>query len=251
MIEAREEVAVQDISDIKEKIADIQMSLENEPAETVIKWAMDVFGDRVAVASSFGADDVVLIDMAVRINPDVRVFTLDTGRLPYETYDVMDRIKEKYNLKIEVCFPDKNSISRMVETEGFNLFYKGIEARQLCCRVRKVEPLKEKLRELDAWVCGLRRDQAVTRTDVKKVEIDAFGGNIIKVNPLTDWNEELVWDYIKKNDVPYNKLHDKNYPSIGCAPCTRAVNPGEDIRAGRWWWENPDMKECGLHKRNK
>ncbi len=251
MIEAREEVAVQDISDIKEKIADIQISLENEPAETVIKWAMDVFSDRVAVASSFGADDVVLIDMAVRINPGVRVFTLDTGRLPYETYDVMDRIKEKYNLKIEVCFPDKNSISSMVETEGFNLFYKGIEARQLCCRVRKVEPLKEKLRELDAWVCGLRRDQAVTRTDVKKVEIDAFGGNIIKVNPLTDWNEELVWDYIKKNDVPYNKLHDKNYPSIGCAPCTRAVNPGEDIRAGRWWWENPDMKECGLHKRNK
>lgn len=251
MIEVREEVAVQDLSDIRERISDIQESLENEPAETVIKWALENFGDRVAVASSFGADDVVLIDMAVRINPEVRVFTLDTGRLPYETYDVMDRIKDKYGIKIEVCFPDKNSIRRMVEAEGFNLFYKGIESRQLCCRVRKVEPLKEKLRELDAWVCGLRRDQAVTRTDVKKVEIDAFSGNIFKVNPLTDWNEELVWEYIKKNDVPYNKLHDKNYPSIGCAPCTRAVNPGEDIRAGRWWWENPEMKECGLHKRNK
>lgn len=251
MIEAREEVAVQDKSDIRERISEIQMSLENEPAETVIKWALDIFGDRVAVASSFGADDVVLIDMAVRINPGVRVFTLDTGRLPYETYDVMDRIKEKYGVNIEVCFPEKKSISRMVETQGFNLFYKGIESRQLCCRVRKVEPLKEKLRELDAWVCGLRRDQAVTRTDVKKVEIDAFGGDIIKLNPLTDWNEELVWDYIKKNEVPYNKLHDHNYPSIGCAPCTRAVAPGEDIRAGRWWWENPEMKECGLHKGNK
>lgn len=229
-------------------LAGIGESLEQGSAEDVLGWALGAFGDKVAIASSFGAEDVVLIDMASRINPDVRVFTLDTGRLPYETYELMDEVRERYNIDIELCFPDKDRVKEMVEAYGFNLFYKGVEMRKLCCQIRKVEPLKEKLKGLDAWICGLRREQAVTRSDVRKVENDAFAGNIIKVNPLADWQEEEVWGYIRANDVPFNKLHDKNYPSIGCAPCTRAIKPCEDIRAGRWWWEDPEQKECGLHK---
>lgn len=239
------------MTEVKERFAEVQESLNNETAENIMRWALETYGSRVAIASSFGAEDVVLIDMAASINPDVKIFTLDTGRLPYETYDLMDAIKEKYNVKIEVCFPDKGRIQEMVETHGFNLFYKSIELRQLCCRVRKVEPLKEKLKDFDAWICGLRREQAVTRTEVKKIEIDAFSGNLVKLNPLADWQEIDLWDYIKTHDVPYNKLHDKEYPSIGCAPCTRAVKPCEDIRAGRWWWEDPEKKECGLHNNKK
>lgn len=227
--------------------SDIQASLENASADEVLRWALRAYGERVAIASSFGAEDVALIDMAARINPDTRVFTLDTGRLPYETYDLMDEIRERYGIDIEICFPDKEKIKDMTVTHGFNLFYRNAELRRLCCSVRKIEPLKEKLRELDAWVCGLRREQSVTRTEVRKVEADSFAGGIVKVNPLADWTEEEVWDYIRKNNVPYNRLHDKEYPSIGCAPCTRAVKPCEDIRAGRWWWEKPEQKECGLH----
>jgi phosphoadenosine phosphosulfate reductase len=159
----------------------------------------------------------------------------------------MDKIKEKYNIKIEVFFPNRESVEKMVFEHGFNLFYKSVELRKLCCKVRKVEPLNIALRTVDAWICGLRREQSVTRVDVKKVEVDTVHNNILKINPLIDWTEKDVWDYIRRNDVPYNALHDKNYPSIGCAPCTRAIKPGEDIRAGRWWWESPDKKECGLH----
>lgn len=222
---------------------------ENGSAEDLLRWTFAAYGGRVAIASSFGAEDVVLIDMAVRINPDVRVFTLDTGRLPYETYILMDAIRERYDINIEVCFPDADRIKDVTEAHGFNLFYNSIELRKLCCKVRKIDPLKVKLKDLDAWICGLRREQSVTRTGVSKVEVDAFAGGIIKVNPLADWTESDVWDYIKENDIPYNELHDKNYPSIGCAPCTRAVMPGEDVRAGRWWWESPEQKECGLHNR--
>lgn len=240
--------SVEAVSD-SEDISGIQGSHEDSSAEDILRWALSMYEDRVAIASSFGAEDVVLIDMAARINLDVRVFTLDTGRLPYETYDLMDALKERYNINIEVCFPDKGRIKDMVETHGFNLFYKSIELRQLCCRVRKIEPLKGKLKDLDAWICGLRREQSVTRTEVRKVGIDSFANNIVKVNPLADWTEEDVWGYIRVNDVPYNKLHDKEYPSIGCAPCTRSIKPCEDIRAGRWWWEDPELKECGLHNK--
>ncbi len=221
--------------------------LENKSAYELLEYVINKYKDKIALASSFGAEDVVLVDMMVKISPHVKIFTLDTGRLPYETYDLMDKIRDKYNIKIDVYFPDKESVQKMIFENGFNLFYKSVELRKLCCKIRKVEPLKIALSELEAWICGLRREQSVTRSEVRKVEVDQTHNGILKINPLADWTEKQVWDYINKNNVPYNILHDKGYPSIGCAPCTRAVKPGEDIRAGRWWWETPDKKECGLH----
>ncbi len=233
----------------------ITEDFESKTAQEILKWALEKFKDKVALASSFGAEDVVLIDMILKIakssmsNIQPLIFTLDTGRLPQETYDLMDKIKEKYKINIEVYFPDAESVEKMVSQYGFNLFYKSVELRQLCCKVRKVEPLNRALKNLDAWICGLRREQSVTRIDIKKVEVDQAHNGILKINPLADWTEQQLWDYIKENDVPYNELHDKGYPSIGCAPCTRAVKRTEDIRAGRWWWEEPQKKECGLHIR--
>lgn len=223
-------------------------NLDDKTAEEVLKYAMQEFDGKVGLASSFGAEDVVLMDMMAKIDIDkAYVFTLGIGRLPYETYDVWDAFRKKYpQLKIEMFFPDTKAVEDMVNKYGPNLFYESIELRKLCCDVRKVEPLNRALAKLDAWITGLRREQAVTRGSINKVENDtAF--NLIKFNPLSDWSEEDVWNYIRQNNVPYNTLHDKNYPSIGCAPCTRAVKEGEDIRAGRWWWEQPDQKECGLH----
>jgi phosphoadenosine phosphosulfate reductase len=217
-----------------------------ETGENTLRWALKTFDNKVAIASSFGAEDVVLIDMAVRIDPAVKIFTLDTGRLHQETYDVMDKIRERYNINIEVCFPDKNKVQEMVKKHGVNLFYESTDLRKLCCRIRKIEPLLEKLKDLDAWICGLRQEQAFSRLEIKKVENDHLN-NIIKINPLADWTESDVWEYIRKNNVPYNKLHDIDFPSIGCAPCTRSISLCEDIRAGRWWWEEPEKKECGIH----
>lgn len=223
--------------------------LEDKTTKEVLQWAIEEYRDRIALACSFGAEDVVLIDLMVKIDPQIRIFTLDTGRLPQETYDVMDAIKEKYKLNLEVYFPNTSSVEEMEAMHGPNLFYKSAELRKLCCKVRKIEPLERAFSTLSAWVCGLRRQQAVTRTQIKKVEVDMAHSEITKINPLADWTEEDIWSYIKENDIPYNTLHDKNYPSIGCAPCTRAIMPGEDIRAGRWWWETPQQKECGLHKK--
>lgn len=224
--------------------------LDKKSAQDVMAWALDKLHARVALAWS-GAEDVVVLDIMWRIRKDCRVFTLDTGRLNPETYDVMERAREKYGLALEVMFPRPDLVEPMVRKKGLNLFYDSVDNRKECCRVRKVEPLGRALANLDGWVTGLRRDQAVTRGTLRKVEVDADHGGILKLNPIADWSHEMVWDYIKKNDVPYNRLHDMGYPSIGCAPCTRAVKPGEDIRAGRWWWENPDTKECGLHVRAK
>ena len=221
--------------------------LESKSAEELIQWALTTFGDRVTLASSFGAEDVVLIDMLAAVNPKARIFTLDTGRLNQETYDVMDQIREKYGVTIEVMFPDATAVEQMVRERGLNLFYHSIENRKRCCGVRKVEPLNRALANLDAWITGLRRDQVVTRASVKKAELDENHRGIVKLNPLADWTWTQVWEYVKRHKVPYNMLHDQGYPSIGCAPCTRAVKPGEDGRAGRWWWEQPDQKECGLH----
>jgi phosphoadenosine phosphosulfate reductase len=178
---------------------------------------------------------------------DFRLFTLDTGRLNQETYDCMDAIRERYGVQIEVFFPEATGVEKMVRENGLNLFYNSVDLRKLCCAVRKVEPLNRALKDLDAWMTGLRREQAVTRVDIRKVELDKDHGDIVKINPLVDWSYDDVWDYIRRNNVPYNRLHKQGYPSIGCAPCTRAVRPGEDFRAGRWWWENPNTKECGLH----
>jgi phosphoadenosine phosphosulfate reductase len=204
------------------------------------------FGDKIGLATSFGAEDQVLTDMLCKVIKQPVIFTLDTGRLPEETYEVMEATRKKYGIEIEVLFPERAEMEEMVNKCGPNLFYGSIEARKLCCRVRKIGPLRRKLSELDVWICGLRAEQSVTRTELEKIECDnAFG--LIKVCPLADWSLERVWEYIRKGDVPYNKLHDGGFPSIGCEPCTRAVKPGEDVRAGRWWWEEPEHKECGLH----
>ena len=220
---------------------------ESKSAGEVLAWALAEFHPRIALAASLGAEDVVLIDMLLELNPNARAFTLDTGRLPHQTYALMEAIQERYGLAVEIYFPQAEAVETMVRERGANLFYKSIENRKLCCGVRKVEPLGRALAGLDAWITGLRRQQAVTRTGVRKVEIDSDHGGIIKVNPLADWTTEQVWAYVRAHNVPYNALHDRGYPSIGCAPCTRAVKPGEDERAGRWWWEHPETRECGLH----
>jgi len=230
-----------------EAIAALNGQLAGKSPQEILAWALNEFHPRIALASSFGAEDVVLIDMLQKINPASRVFTLETGRLPYETYDLMDALRERYGLSIEVYFPQAPAVEEMVRAHGVNLFYQSIERRKQCCGVRKVEPLNRALSGLDAWITGLRRDQAVTRAGVQVVELDRDHGEIVKINPLVDWSGDDVWRHIKTYQVPYNALHDRGYPSIGCAPCTRAVKPGEDPRAGRWWWESPETKECGLH----
>jgi phosphoadenosine phosphosulfate reductase len=222
--------------------------VENLDAQGVLKWAFERYHPRLALACSFQAEESVLIDMMHRLRgSDFRIFSLDTGRLNQETYDCMDAMRERYGIEVEVFFPDASRVETMVRENGLNLFYRSVESRKLCCDIRKVGPLNRALKNLAAWMTGLRREQAPTRTDLLKVEIDQGHGGIAKINPLIDWSHKQVWDYIRENNVPYNKLHDQGYPSIGCAPCTRAVKPGEDIRAGRWWWENPETKECGLH----
>jgi len=228
-----------------EKIS--QNEFDRKTAEEVLKFALEKFGNKVALASSFGAEDVVLIDLMSKIDKNANIFTLDTKRLHKETYEVAERIKEKYGVKIKAYFPDKKKVEELERTKGLFSFRESIENRKECCNIRKVEPLKRALAGLDAWITGLRKDQVVTRANIHKIEIDEAHNKIIKFNPLADWTEKQVWSYIKKNDVPYNKLHDKSFPSIGCEPCTRAVKPGEDFRAGRWWWEKPEKRECGLH----
>lgn len=218
----------------------------NKPAEEVLAFFLEKFKNKIALASSLGAEDQVLTRMIAIINPVTRIFTLDTGRLFPETYDLMARTNEKYGIKLNVYFPDAGMVETMVNEKGINLFYESIENRKLCCGIRKVEPLKRAFKDLDVWICGLRKDQSVTRFFTKTVEWDQANG-LIKINPLLNWTEKQVWDYIKEHEVPYNELHDKGFPSIGCQPCTRAIKPGEDVRAGRWWWETPEQKECGLH----
>ena len=230
------------------QIKKIAEKMEDKSAMEVLKWAINAYAPKIALASSFGAEDVILIDMMVKINKEkAKIFTLDTGRLNQETYDVMDAIRKKYGIQIEVYFPEQRETEEMVKIKGMNLMYESVENRKLCCEIRKVHPLNRALSNLDGWITGLRREQAITRANIYKLEIDSSHGNIVKINPLADWTNEMIWDYIHKNNVPYNKLHDSGYPSIGCEPCTRAVHRGEDPRAGRWWWENATQKECGLH----
>lgn len=230
------------------QIKKIAEKMEDKSAMEVLKWAINAYAPKIALASSFGAEDVILIDMMVKINKEkAKIFTLDTGRLNQETYDVMDAIRKKYDIQIEVYFPEQRETEEMVKIKGMNLMYESVENRKLCCEIRKVHPLNRALSNLDGWITGLRREQAITRANIYKLEIDSSHGNIVKINPLADWTNEMIWDYIHKNNVPYNKLHDSGYPSIGCEPCTRAVHRGEDPRAGRWWWENATQKECGLH----
>ena len=202
-----------------------------------------------ALACSFGAEDMVLLDMVARTKSPVAVFTLDTGRLPQETYDLMQTARSQYRgLTIETYFPKAESVEAYVRENGVNGFYDSVALRERCCGVRKIEPLKRALAGKKSWITGLRREQSATRSAIAPIEWDAANG-LQKVSPLAEWSSEDVWVYVKRFDVPTNALHRKGYPSIGCAPCTRAVEPHEDPRAGRWWWENADTRECGLHPR--
>ena len=219
-----------------------------ESPEKALKYFLEEFPGTSALSSSLSYEDQTITDMMVKIRKDARIFTLDTGRQFPETYELIDRTDMQYGIKIEVFFPDFRKVQEMVREHGINLFYDGVELRHLCCSIRKVEPLKRALQGVDVWISGLRREQSVTRTDMQMVEYDAVD-NVIKLNPLILWTEAQVKDYVHRNGVPYSRLHDQGFPSIGCQPCTRAVKPGDDIRAGRWWWEDPDHRECGLHSR--
>jgi phosphoadenosine phosphosulfate reductase len=200
------------------------------------------------LASSLGAEDMVLTDLLAKHAPGISIFSLDTGRLNPETYDLLAKVQETYGDRVElrVFYPQAEAIQQYVEANGINAFYNSVDLRKACCGIRKVEPLKRALAGHKAWITGMRRQQAVTRKDMPFEEYDADHG-LMKFNPLADWTEKEVWQYIRDNNVPYNALHDQHYPSIGCAPCTRAIAVGEDIRAGRWWWEDEAGKECGLH----
>lgn len=216
--------------------------------EELLRWAIGRWRDRIAIGTSFQAEGMVLLDMAWRIDPKIRVFTLDTGRLPEETYELIERVRERYGLRVELITPDPQAVAELVRRDGPNLFYRSLAARRACCRVRKVEPLGRALRGLDAWITGLRRDQAASRRETPRVAVDAEHSGIVKLSPLADWRWDDVWAYVRVHEVPYHALYDQGYTSIGCAPCTRPVKPWEDHRAGRWWWESPGShKECGLH----
>jgi phosphoadenosine phosphosulfate reductase len=199
-------------------------------------------------ASSFGAEDMVLLDLIAAHAPSIGVFTLDTGRLPEETHALIARARAHYGIAVSIYLPDAARLEAFVNSHGPNSFFDGIEQRRACCALRKSEPLRRALAGKGAWVTGLRRDQSSTRADLAAEEFDSVHG-LPKFNPLAQWSEDDVWSYLRAHRVPWSALHDRGYRSIGCAPCTRAVEPGEDVRAGRWWWEQADQKECGLHRR--
>ncbi len=217
-------------------------------AEEILGKVLEMHSAKAVFSSSLGAEDQVITHMLMQIDKKASIFTLDTGRMFPETYELIEKTEARYDFRIKVFFPDYQAVEQMVQSRGINLFYHSIENRKMCCHIRKIEPLKRALKGNEVWITGLRREQSPTRQDLQYAEWDS-ANRIIKVNPLLDWTEQQVWDYIRKHKIPYNSLHDKGFPSIGCQPCTRAVEPGEDVRAGRWWWENPDTKECGLHKR--
>lgn len=229
-------------------IADWNDQLSGASAQQIVAFFLEKFKGKIAFSTSLGLEDQVLTQMVADVDPSTRVFTLDTGRLFPEAYDLMDRTSKKYKINLEVFFPNAHEVEEMVTQKGINLFYDSIENRKLCCRLRKLVPLARAMQGLDAWITGLRREQSVTRENMQVVEWDA-GNNMLKINPLIDWTEKQTWDYINEHKIPVNPLHKKGFASIGCQPCTRAIEPGEETRAGRWWWENPETKECGLHKK--
>ncbi len=233
------------ITGLADKLAE---RFRGRPPEDVLSWALSEYHPNVALASSFSREDIALIAMMTDIRPDARVFALDTGRLNEETYEASEAVRRKLGVRIEWHFPDREQVEQLERTKGLYSFRESLENRHECCRIRKVEPLARALSGLRAWVTGQRRDQSVTRAALPVFETDEAHGGILKINPLTEWTEEQVRSFILERNLPYNRLHDAGYPSIGCAPCTRAVLPGEDPRAGRWWWERPEHKECGLHR---
>jgi phosphoadenosine phosphosulfate reductase len=216
-------------------------------AAVLLERIQDEFSP-ATLASSLGAEDMVLTHLVAKYAPGISIFSLDTGRLNPETHDLLAKVQETYgpNVLVKVFYPQADAIQYYVQANGINAFYHSVELRKACCGIRKVEPLQRALAGNKAWITGMRRQQAVNRANMAVQEFDADHG-LAKFNPLADWTEKEVWEYIHSNGIPYNALHDKHYPSIGCAPCTRAISVGEDIRAGRWWWEDEAAKECGLH----
>jgi len=232
----------------KEDIVDLNNRLEGKTAQEIIAFFVETMGEKITFGTSMGAEDQVVTQMLMELKKEVSIFTLDTARLFPETYELIDRTNKKYGIKIDVFFPDYKEVEQMVAEKGINLFFDSVDNRHLCCQIRKLNPLKRALQGKEAWFTGLRKSQSVTRVDMQVVEWDENSG-MLKVNPLINWSEDDVWEYIEKQGIPFNPLHKKGYPSIGCQPCTRAIMEGEDVRAGRWWWENPDSRECGLHKK--
>ncbi len=230
------------------EIGEIALDLDDQEPEDVIAWALESLGDRVAIVTAMQADGMVVLDMAARIRPDVRVITVDTGRLPQETYSFVDEVRARYpQTRWQVLFPDTSEVEAMVRQQGTELFRRSVPERMLCCQIRKVRPLVRALQGLDGWFTGLRRDQWASRAAIKKVELDHDHEGIVKINALADWSGDEVWDYIRANDLPVHPLFSQGYTSIGCAPCTRPIQAGENDRAGRWWWEQGAPKECGIH----
>ena len=225
-----------------------QLSADADPA-TILRAGLEAAAGPVALACSFSVEDVVIIDLLQTIAPETRIFALDTGRLNEETYEVSEAVRERYGVAIDWYFPERAAVEQLERQKGLFSFRASLENRQECCRIRKVEPLGRALAGLAGWITGLRAEQSVTRGALAPLELDEAHGGIVKINPLAAWSEAQVWDYAKQQRIPVNRLHSQGYPSIGCAPCTRAIQPGEHPRAGRWWWENPEHKECGLHKR--
>ncbi len=231
---------------LKEKLEELKTKAKGLSANELIKFVSEEFGPRVNFATSLGEEDQVILDMISKAAPAIEVFTLDTGRLFQETYDLMSKNQKRYKVPFKIYYPDTKAVEEMVKTRGINLFYESVENRKMCCGIRKVEPFKRAVANVDAWLSGLRREQSLTRSNLEIFEWDDLNQKI-KISPLMDWSLEDVRRYIKENNVDVNPLHAKGFVSIGCSPCTRAIKPGEDIRAGRWWWEAPEQKECGLH----
>jgi phosphoadenosine phosphosulfate reductase len=225
---------------MKEEVGKLQIAAEAWGPEQVLEWAFDTFGEGVAISSAFGAEGVALIDIASRVRQNFRIFTLDTEFLFPETYNLMDQVEQRYGITIERVYP-LNSPEEQERVHGPALWQRNADQ---CCNLRKVEPLRRKLGELQAWITSIRRDQTATRAGAGKIEWDQKFG-LVKVNPIADWSSKQVWRYIREHEVPYNELHERDYPSIGCTHCTRAVRPGEDPRAGRW--AGLSKTECGLH----
>jgi len=221
---------------------------DSTPAE-ILCIGIEAAAGPVKLACSFSVEDVVIIDMTMELGLPIGIFALDTGRLNEETYEVADALVERYRLKVDWFFPERGAVEKLLQEKGPFSFRESLENRHECCHIRKVEPLSRALKGLGGWMTGLRRDQSVTRTYLAPLEIDAVNGGILKINPLLEWSESQVWEYANSKRLPTNRLHKEGYPSIGCAPCTRPVAPGEHPRSGRWWWENPEHKECGLHRR--
>jgi phosphoadenosine phosphosulfate reductase len=229
------------------EIGELAVEYDDKDPQELIEWAVEKFGSRLAIITGFQSEGMTLLDMAYKIKPDVKIITVDTGRLGEESYAFIDEVRDHYGINIEVRYPDTTEVEKFVATNGVNSFYKSVNSRLLCCQVRKVRPLQKALDGFDAWITGLRRDQWASRVNIRKIELDHDHGAIVKLNPLADWSEEEVEEYTALNNVPRHPLYAKGYTSIGCEPCTRAINPGEESRDGRWWWEKDAPKECGMH----